>query len=182
MAVTDERDPGVGLVGDGEQGAAHVLVEHARLVDEQEVAGEQPRLRLQRIALDRLAGPVAVLVPTEAVLVGQPGARERGGSELLLGDQRGLQGRGDHHEPLVLHLEQLASGGQDGGLAGAGRALDHQELRGAVQRGNDLALCPVEVAPGDPVADPTAARALLGACRESGDEVGLDVEDVTGGE
>ena len=45
VAVTDERDPGPGLVGDGEQGAGDVLVEHAGLVDEQEVAGQQPRVR-----------------------------------------------------------------------------------------------------------------------------------------
>jgi hypothetical protein len=41
---TDERDPGHRLVGDGEQGTGDVLVEHAGLVDEHQVAGEQSRL------------------------------------------------------------------------------------------------------------------------------------------
>ena len=40
VAVTDERDPGAGLVCDGEQGTGDVLVEHAGLVDEQQVAGQ----------------------------------------------------------------------------------------------------------------------------------------------
>jgi hypothetical protein len=45
VAVTDERDPGSGFVGDDEQGAGDVLVEHAGLVDEKEVAGQQQRVR-----------------------------------------------------------------------------------------------------------------------------------------
>ena len=41
VAVAQERDGGVGSVGDGEQRAGGVLVEHAGLVDEEDVAGEQ---------------------------------------------------------------------------------------------------------------------------------------------
>jgi hypothetical protein len=39
VSVADERDPRTGLVGDGEQRAGGVLVEHPRLVDEQQVTG-----------------------------------------------------------------------------------------------------------------------------------------------
>ncbi len=39
VAVADERDPCAGLVGDGEQRAGGVLVEHPGLVDEQQVTG-----------------------------------------------------------------------------------------------------------------------------------------------
>ena len=35
VAVADERDPGVALVGDGEEGQGGVLVEHAGLVDQE---------------------------------------------------------------------------------------------------------------------------------------------------
>ena len=70
VPVTDERDPGVGLVGDGEQGAGGVLVEHAGLVDEQDVPGQQPG---PWIGLGLEAGPVAVVVPPVAVLVDEPG-------------------------------------------------------------------------------------------------------------
>ena len=41
VAVAEERDGGVRSVGDGEQRAGGVLVEHAGLVDEEDVAGEQ---------------------------------------------------------------------------------------------------------------------------------------------
>ena len=41
VAVAEERDPRVRSVGDGEQRAGGVLVEHAGLVDEEDVAGEQ---------------------------------------------------------------------------------------------------------------------------------------------
>jgi hypothetical protein len=41
VAVAEQRDDCVGLVGDGEQCAGCVLVEHAGLVDEQDVAGQQ---------------------------------------------------------------------------------------------------------------------------------------------
>lgn len=43
VAVADERDGGAGVVGDREECAGGVLVEHAGFVDEEHVAGEQPR-------------------------------------------------------------------------------------------------------------------------------------------
>ena len=38
VPVADEGDPGVGFVGDGEQGVCGVLIEHACFVDEEDVA------------------------------------------------------------------------------------------------------------------------------------------------
>ena len=70
VPVTDERDACVGVVGDGEQGSCDVLVEHAGFVHEQDVAGQEPGPGVG-LCLD--AGPVAVVVPAEAVLVDQPG-------------------------------------------------------------------------------------------------------------
>lgn len=43
VAVAEERDGGTGVVGDREERAGGVLVEHAGFVDEEYVAGEQPR-------------------------------------------------------------------------------------------------------------------------------------------
>jgi Uma2 family endonuclease len=43
VTVADERDGGPGVVGDREQCTGGVLVEHAGFVDEEYVAGEQPR-------------------------------------------------------------------------------------------------------------------------------------------
>ena len=84
VSVTEERDPGPGLVGDGEQGAGGVLVEHPRLVDEQEVVRSQHGCwgwgRGQ-------PSPAAGVVPSPSVLVGEPGCGERARSGLTTGDR-----------------------------------------------------------------------------------------------
>jgi hypothetical protein len=61
VPVADQRDPRPGLVGDREQGAGGVLVEHARLVDQQQVAGSQPGGRAG--CWVGAPGPVPVVVP-----------------------------------------------------------------------------------------------------------------------
>jgi hypothetical protein len=81
VPVAEERDGGVGSVGDCEESAGGVLVEHAGFVDEQDVAGQQPSAGL-RVGLD--ARPVTVLVPPEAVLVDEPRRGERVGADLLV--------------------------------------------------------------------------------------------------
>jgi hypothetical protein len=59
VAVTEQRDAHLALVGDGEQGAGGVLVEHAGLVHDEEVSGEQPRL-LGRPGVDGARGRVGL--------------------------------------------------------------------------------------------------------------------------
>jgi len=47
VPVPDQGDPGTGLVGDGQESAGGVLVEHPGLVDQEQVPGpQQPRGRL----------------------------------------------------------------------------------------------------------------------------------------
>ena len=61
MTVTDEREPGSGLIGDGEERARRVLVEHPGLIDQQHIAGKQKCIQGGPTGL---TGPAAVLVPT----------------------------------------------------------------------------------------------------------------------
>ncbi len=158
VPVAEERDAGAGLIGDAEQRAGGVLVEHAGLVDEQQVAGVQPRPDIGSglgpvvvVALGWAvgAGPGAVVVPAPAVLMGQPGGGVGVGAGLLGGDVGGLEGGGDHDQPLVAHLEHRGRGGQGGGLPGAGGALDHDQGAGAGQRGDHQSLGVVELASRD---------------------------------
>src|SRR4051794_2872673 len=144
VAVAEQRDPHVALVGDGEQRAGGVLVEHAGLVDDEQVPGEQPR-GLGRAGVEgaggRVAlpggqpGPDAVIGPAPAVLEGQPGRRPGRGAELARGDPGRLERRGDHQQPALLLGEEVAGGGEGRGLAGAGRALDHDQRPVPGERG-----------------------------------------------
>ena len=99
VAVSDERDPGAGLVGDREQGVGGVLVEHPGLVDEQQI----PRIQVRgwRGCGVRVAGPVAVAVPPPPVLVDQPRCGVAVGAGLGGGNLRPLQCGRDHHHPLA---------------------------------------------------------------------------------
>ena len=65
------------------QGAGGVLVEHAGLVDEEDVAGQQPGEQVDLGTRRVDVGPVPVVVPSVAVLVDQPGGGERVGADLL---------------------------------------------------------------------------------------------------
>jgi len=108
VAVTEEGDSRVCPVGDVEQGAGGVLVEHAGLVDEQYVAGRESPERWDLVARDVDAAPAAVLVPTVAVLVNERGGGERGGANLLAGDFGRLQRRSDDDQATV-HLLEVES-------------------------------------------------------------------------
>ena len=57
VPVTDERDPGAGLVGDVEQRPGGVLVEHPGLIDQQQVAGQQPRAAIGLRTCSRVQRP-----------------------------------------------------------------------------------------------------------------------------
>jgi hypothetical protein len=101
VTITEQSHPHVVLVGDGEQGSGGVLVEHAGLVDDQQVprseVGSDPRAGVWNAA-DRVGlaggepGPGAVVGPAPAVLEGQPGRRAGGGADLGGGDAGRLQG------------------------------------------------------------------------------------------
>jgi hypothetical protein len=93
VPVPDQRDPRTGLIGDGDQRAGGVLVEHARLIDQQQIPGSQPGLR-QRIGW--CAGPGAGGVPAPAVLPGQPGRRPGAGANFGSRRLRRFERRCDH--------------------------------------------------------------------------------------
>jgi hypothetical protein len=105
VPVTDQCDPGAVFVGDGQQCAGGVLVKHAGLVNEQHVprgdhgivarAGED-NAGVRVGVTDAKPGPRAVLVPAEAVLVGQP-CRRRGVAADLPGRHSGRLQRRCHH-------------------------------------------------------------------------------------
>jgi hypothetical protein len=145
VPVAEQRHPHPALVCDGEQGAGGVLVEHAGLVDDQQIPWPQSRGLLRagvdpagdRIGLPGLEpGPGAVGVPAPAVLVGQPRRRPSRRAHPGGGDLGGLQRRGDHYQPATLVVEQVPGGGQGGRLAGAGRTLHHGQRAVAGQRGD----------------------------------------------
>ena len=71
MPVAHERDPGLTLVGDLQQGAGGVLVEHSGLVDDQQITAAQDCSWVKRLGVG--PGPVAVVVPAPSPLMGQPG-------------------------------------------------------------------------------------------------------------
>ena len=131
MPVADQRDPGAGLVGDGEQGAGGVLVEHPGLVDQEQVTGPQPG-----------AGSGC------GVGVGSSG-RRRPSASRAGGSARRRSGRRRRSAPAATSAafrvgvtttsrrpaasSEVAGGRQGGGLAGPGRALDDHELAVAGQ-------------------------------------------------
>ena len=72
------------------------------------------------------------------MLVHQPGGRPGCRPQLGGGDLSRLQRRGDDHQPAALLGEQGPGGGEGGGLAGAGRALDHDQApRSVARQGRD---------------------------------------------
>ena len=71
VPVADERDPRSGLVGDRQERAGGVLVEHPRLVDQQQVTRSKSGGG-SGVGVGS-PGPVPVVVPAPAVLVDQPG-------------------------------------------------------------------------------------------------------------
>ena len=177
VTVAQERHDCVRSVGDGEQRAGGVLVEHAGLVDQQDVAGEQACAGLGRgVGLP----PVAVLVPPVAVLVDEPGCGERVCADLLLCCFGGLERWRDDHESPIGVVEYVARGGQGGGLAGAGWSFDHEQTGIAGEGRDDAALRGVEVrqaAEPDRVSDRPH-----GACSDAVDQFGFDGEDTLGGQ
>ena len=63
MTVAEEHHLGTGAVGDREECAGGVLVEHPGLVDEEYVTGQESGLGGDRLPWGGVVGPVAVLVP-----------------------------------------------------------------------------------------------------------------------
>jgi hypothetical protein len=98
VSVTEQRDGRVRSVGDGEQRAGGVLVEHPGLVDEEDVTGQQAGAGLGGcVDLRR----VAAFVPTVAVLVDEPGGGEGVGADLLLRCFGGLASGSDDHKSTI---------------------------------------------------------------------------------
>lgn len=128
------------------------------------------------------AVPASVVVPTEAVLVHEPGGREGVAPDLLPRDLRGLEGRGNHDQSVPLAFETLPGRGEGGGLAGAGSALDDDQSACTEECGDDVSLALVELSSGDDGADLGWRPWVLGSRDQAGDDVGLDGEDVTRGE
>ena len=118
---------------------------------------------------------MAVVVPAEAVLVGEPGGRERAGAQLLGCDLRCLQGRGHHHQAMPLLFEEATSTLESVRLAGPGGSLDHEESGRARHRGKNGPLCVVERRRLGCV---SGGERLLGASGERGGEAVLDREDL----
>ena len=132
VAVTDERDAGAGLVGDGEERAGGVLVEHSGLVDEQQVtepAAVRPRrgwgrgCRVQwpsssqrqpcwwiSQAAECPSAPVSAAATSAAFNVGVTTTSR-----------------------CPCWASSLSGGPQRGGLPGAGGAFDHHQLAVAGQ-------------------------------------------------
>ena len=142
VAVAEKRDDCVRSVGDGEQRAGGVLVEHAGLVNEEDIAGEQACACLWRGVGLR---PVPVLVPAVAVLVDEPGGGEGVSADLLAGGLGGLERGRDDHESTIGVVEYVARSGQGGGLAGARGAFDHEQAGVAGEGRDDAPLPRVEV-------------------------------------
>ena len=172
VSVAEERDPGAGLVGEGEQGAGGVLVEHPGLVDDQQIAGPQFGCR---VGVLRVADPVALVVPPPSVLVDQPRGRAAGGAGLPASDLGGLQRRGDHHQPMPAPGQQCSGGGEGGGLPGPGGTLDHEKRAVAGQGRHGGRLLVVE--PGATVfVQPRELRRLTGPPVQPGEDVVLDLQ------
>ncbi len=160
VPVTEQREAHVTLIRHRDQGTGGVLVGHAGFIDHEQVTRPKPR-RLAgpgvgaaggRVGLpDGEPGPAPFVVPAPAVLEGQPRRRSRRRAHLGGGDFRRLQGRGDHYQPAPLSFQYIARGGEGGGLARPGRALDDDQWPVAGQRGDCSGLAGIQ---------------LRGACRE----------------
>ena len=168
MPVADQGDPRPGLVGDRQERAGGVLVQHARLVDEQQVPWSQPG---GRVGCGVGAPcPVPVVVPAPAVLVDQPGGGVPVGAGLRGGDLGRLQRRRHHQQPVPLPCQQVLRRPQRGGLAGTGRALDDHQLAVTGQGADDGGLGGVD--PRQPsTLQPDPPGGLLGAAGEATHEV-----------
>ncbi len=154
VAVPQQRQPRPGLVGDGEQGAGGVLVEHARprrrSADRRAAAGSPPPGPVWMRPVTGSTSPRTSrvhspsLVPAPAVGEDEGRRRPGGRADLRAGDLGGLQRRGDHHQPPPLPLEQVTGSGQRGGLARPGRALHDDQPPVAGQGGDRRGLTGVQ--------------------------------------
>ena len=142
VAVAHEGDTGTVFVGDREQSAGSVLVEHPGFVHQQQVTRPQGGLG-SRLAVD--AGPAGVFVPPPTVLVRKPRSGECPGADLPCRDSRRLEGRCHHDHSLVLPVERGSSGSEGGGLAGAGCTFDDDQVLTAGKACHDLQLGLVDV-------------------------------------
>jgi hypothetical protein len=102
MPVADQHHRG----GQAQQGPGSVLIDHARLADDQKVAGPEAR---GDVAEGGNARPSTVRVPAKAVLMQQPGGGVRRGTERALGDLRSLTSR-SHHDHSLPRRERVESG------------------------------------------------------------------------
>ena len=60
MPVAGQRDPGTGLIGDGQEGAGAVLIQHAGFIREQQITRAKPGF-LARAAVDRAGDRVHIV-------------------------------------------------------------------------------------------------------------------------
>lgn len=183
--VPDEGERRARFVRDGEERQGGVLVEHPRLVHHDPLARhELSALRWAAVGRARLrvrvahgeARPDAIGVPSEPVVVDECGYGVGWYAELAGGDVGGLLRR--RHHP---HAPAVALGGADrraehGGLARAGRALDHDQRPGRGDRGRRSRL--VRIQPRLAHDRGCARCARGGACSESVAQLRLDGDDV----
>ena len=179
VPVADERDPRPGLVGDRQERAGGVLVQHPRLVDQQQVPGSQPGGRVGCGV--GAPGPVPVVVPAPAVLVDQPGGRVPVGAGLRGGDLGRLQRRRHHQQPMSLPRQHGLRRPQRGGLAGTGRALHDHQLAVTRQGADDGGLGGVDPRQPSPL-QPDPPGGLLGTAGEAVQEVRLHLHHLLGGQ
>ena len=110
----------------------------------------------------------------------QPGHRTRG-ADLAGRDLGGLQGRGHHQHPTALLAQDRLGGGEAGGLAGTGGALDDHQPRLACEGRDGGALEiiePLRLAGGQH----RRRHWDVGAGREPGHDVGFDPQHLPRGQ
>ena len=147
VPVPDQRDPRPGLVGDGEQRAGGVLVEHPRLVNQDQITMLEPHpvagtgvdaagLRVGITAVRRVQVPS--LVPAEPVLRGRATPRNlrRAPTSRPAAAWAAFNVGVTTTSRWPCSVTRLRVARQEGGLAGAGRALDHDQRAVAGQRGD----------------------------------------------
>jgi hypothetical protein len=189
VPVPHHCEASAGLIGDHQQRAGGVLVEHPRLVDDQQIPwrqrGDGNRAGVdtarRRVGVTRTeAGPSAGVVPPPAVLVRQPRRRPGLRTQLRRLSLGGLQGRGDHDQPVTLHAELPPRLGQHRRLSRPSRTLHDRQRRRTGEHGDRLELSLIQtVIPDlDDVPGPGGFGAADG---EPAGEVGLDVQHLRRG-
>jgi hypothetical protein len=139
VPVADQRHPSTGGVGELEQCAGRVLVEHPGLVDDQEGAAIEAR----RVGCRLRPLPAPVLVPAVTVLVQEPSHGVRRGADFGRRDLCSLASRRQDQHPSTACLDLCSLRSQPTRLAGPGSTFDHgnRPLVGALSdAGNEFTL------------------------------------------